>query len=214
MSIVNEWNGIVNSNIVKLIQSIPREPRRDEVLSIANCLGLKLSYYKSGTSRHIIDIVDTGYCIKLAYHFGGIVQNKAECDFSFKSFDMLYNLPLVWNDSYSAILAPKLKTFSDEDPEEVFSRIFNMTAQELYDYVQILQLNLKEDTSFYCNKITKIGSEFVSSWLKLHTDINSTLYNSELPGDYAKSDTYGITETGVVKIIDFGNSDLYFKLTK
>lgn len=204
----------MNSRILDFVRGISREPKKEEIISLASKCGIELKYYRSGNSRHVIDIVGTDYVVKLAQHKGGLIQNEAECNSDYRKFKKLYNIPLAWNKSFSAILVQKLKTFDEIESDQVFLHIFNLTAQELYDYVQILQLNLKEDTSYYSSNITVLGSEFVSSWLKLHNNPESTLYNSELPGDYAKSDAYGITETGVVKILDFGNTELYFKLTK
>lgn len=202
----------MNSRILDFVREIPKEPKKEEILSLASECKIELKYYRSGNSRHIIDIVGTDYVIKLAQHEGGLVQNEAECNLNYRKFKKLYNIPLAWNKSFSAILVQKLKTFDEIESDQVFLQIFNLTAQELYDYVQILQLKLNEDISYYCSKITILGSEFVSSWLELHNNLESTLYNSELPGDYAKSDAYGITLSGDVKILDFGNTDLYFNL--
>ena len=204
----------MNSNVLNFIKEIPENPSKEFVLKLAVQYGLSLKYYRSGNSRYVVEIEGTGYLAKLARGKGGLIQNEAECNPSFRQYKTLYNIPLAWNKSYSALLVIKLKTFDNEDTDEIFKNIFNLTAQELYFYVQILQSEPDEDVSYYQSKITSLGSTFVSSWLDLHVDPQSVLFNSELPGDYAKSDAYGVTPSGDIKIIDFGNIELYYNLTE
>ena len=202
----------MNSDILDFIKEIPEKPTKTNLKELAISKGFNINYLRSGGSRHIIEIIGTDYLIKLAFWEGGLIQNENECNPLFREYKELYNIPLAWNKSYSAILVQKLNAFDELDYQVTFPRIFNLTAQELYDYVQIIQLKLNEDVSYYENKITSLGILFIKSWINLHNTSDTILYNSELPGDYAKSDSYGRTKAGCVKIIDFGHNEVYYSL--
>ena len=203
----------MDSNLLKFIKDSPQIIDKETFEKSAKEAGIPIVFLDDGGSRFIYEVVGQDLVLKVARWSGGRFQNKNEAHPAFRKYKTLFNVPIAWNTYNSVALYTKLKPFNEKSFDTTLPFVFGIDGQELCNLCYTIQDEPEKAEHIHLlDKMTEEGRTILNTLLFIHHTGTPELRIKELPADYLKPCSYGLTLDGSVRIIDFGLTQEYYTL--
>lgn len=203
----------MNSNLLNFIKNSPQIIDKETFEKSAKEAGISIVFLDDGGSRFVYEVVGEDLVLKVARWSGGRFQNKNEAHPAFRKYKTLFNVPIAWNTYNSVALYTKLKPFNEKSFDTTLPFVFGIDGQELCNLCYTIQDEPEKAEHIHLlDKMTEQGRTILNTLLSIHHTGTPELRIKELPADYLKPCSYGLTSDGSVRIIDFGLTQEYYTL--
>lgn len=203
----------MNSNLLDFIKNSPQIINKEAFEKSAVEAGIPIVFLDDGGSRFVYEVIGQNLVLKVARWSGGRFQNKNEANPIFRKYKSLFNVPIAWNVFNSIALYTKLKPFDENSFDTTLPLVYGIKGQDLCNLCYTIQ-DKPEEAEFIhlLDQMTEEGRTIFNTLLSIHHTGDLELRIKELPADYLKPCSYGLTLDGTVRIIDFGLTQEYYTL--